>query len=52
MMYSLSRVMMLCPSDTNKKTKALTLVSAFVFWWAFGDSNPGPTGYEPGALTN
>ena len=22
------------------------------FWWAFGDSNPGPTGYEPGALTN
>ena len=23
-----------------------------VAWWAFGDSNPGPTGYEPGALTN
>ena len=22
------------------------------FWWAFGDSNPGPSGYEPGALTN
>ena len=21
-------------------------------WWAFRDSNPGPTGYEPGALTN
>ena len=21
-------------------------------WWAFGDSNPGPTGYEPAALTN
>ena len=21
-------------------------------WWAIGDSNPGPTGYEPGALTN
>ena len=20
--------------------------------WAIGDSNPGPTGYEPGALTN
>ena len=20
--------------------------------WAFGDSNPGPTGYEPAALTN
>ena len=22
------------------------------FWWAFRDSNPGPTGYEPVALTN
>ena len=21
-------------------------------WWAFGDSNPGPAGYEPDALTN
>ena len=21
-------------------------------WWTFRDSNPGPTGYEPGALTN
>ena len=23
-----------------------------VSWWAVGDSNPGPTGYEPAALTN
>ena len=23
-----------------------------VFWWANRDSNPGPTGYEPVALTN
>ena len=22
------------------------------FQWTFGDSNPGPTGYEPVALTN
>ena len=22
------------------------------FWWAIRDSNPGPTGYEPVALTN
>ena len=22
------------------------------FWWVFRDSNPGPTGYEPGAPTN
>ena len=21
-------------------------------WWALGDSNPGPIGYEPTALTN
>ena len=21
-------------------------------WWAFRDSNPGPFGYEPSALTN
>ena len=23
-----------------------------VCWWAFRDLNPGPTGYEPAALTN
>ena len=23
-----------------------------VVWWAFRDSNPGPIGYEPTALTN
>ena len=23
-----------------------------LFWWANRDSNPGPTGYEPVALTN
>ena len=21
-------------------------------WWTIRDSNPGPTGYEPAALTN
>ena len=24
----------------------------FNWWWAIRDSNPGPTGYEPVALTN
>ena len=24
----------------------------FRIWWAFRDLNPGPTGYEPAALTN
>ena len=23
-----------------------------VFWWAIRDLNPGPTGYEPAALTD
>ena len=27
-------------------------LSNFSKWWAIRDSNPGPTGYEPGALTN
>ena len=31
----------LCPYRKIKKT-----------WWAIRDSNPGPTGYEPVALTN
>ena len=25
---------------------------SFSYWWIFRDSNPGPTGYEPVALTN
>ena len=24
----------------------------YLLWWAFRDSNPKPTGYEPVALTN
>ena len=33
----------------DKKREAL---KASLFWWAIRDSNPGPTGYEPVALTN
>ena len=29
-----------------------TNVSLPVSWWTIKDSNLGPTGYEPGALTN
>ena len=29
-----------------------TPISLRYKWWAFRDSNPGPTGYEPVALTN
>ena len=36
----------------NKSTyHASRVISAFMKW-AFGDSNPGPSGYEPDALTN
>ena len=34
-----------------KKVAASDLTLAAI-WWAFRDSNPGPTGYEPVALTN
>ena len=30
----------------------LYLLSYTPIWWAFTDSNRGPTGYEPVALTN
>ena len=26
--------------------------AVFAAWWVFGDSNPGPSGYEPDALTS
>ncbi len=37
--------------QANFIDKSTDIVDAF-FWWAIGDSNPGPTGYEPVALTN
>ena len=37
----------------NAKIKQSTIWYSVLFlWWAFGDSNPGPSGYEPDALTN
>ena len=35
---------------TNQLYYRATSLSAK--WWAFRDSNPGPIGYEPTALTN
>ena len=32
----------------TKDIRRCKLVS--IRWWAFRDSNPGPTGYEPAAL--
>ena len=34
------------------KQKRRCDASPLLFWWANRDSNPGPTGYEPVALTN
>ena len=38
----------------KKKAKNGNILAkiAVSFWWAIRDSNPGPTGYEPVALTN
>ena len=37
----------------GKKTEPQFCIKITVqIWWAFRDSNPGPTGYEPVALTN
>ena len=43
------------PRPTVLETAALPAeLNPYVFfdWWAFRDSNPGPSGYEPDALTN
>ena len=34
------------------KNTAGLILRYFCVWWANRDSNPGPTGYEPVALTN
>ena len=34
----------------NKNTHRVRWV--FLFWWASQDLNPGPSGYEPPALTS
>ena len=36
----------------NKKKNTESYVLTVFIWWAFGDLNPGPSGYEPDALTN
>ncbi len=38
--------------DTRFWRPLLYQLSYTPVWWAFGDSNPGPDGYEPSALTN
>jgi hypothetical protein len=37
---------------TNYCSSNQTIYLYFQKWWAFRDSNPGPAGYEPDALTN
>ena len=43
-----------CLFETEIKEKNLkvSINLEVLIWWAFGDSNPGPSGYEPDALTN
>mgnify|MGYP006945373241 CR=1 FL=1 len=39
-------------SAIQKAEKARNLIIQKNKWWTNRDSNPGPTGYEPVALTN
>ena len=36
----------------EKQNTAHFIQSGVSQWWTIRDSNPGPTGYEPVALTN
>ena len=39
--------------ELHNKIKKPSINDGYILsWWAFRDSNPGPTGYEPVALTN
>ena len=40
------------PRHAVLETAALPTELYPYIWWAIRDSNPGPTGYEPVALTN
>ena len=42
----------LTSSVTGWRTNQLYYRAIFILWWAFTDSNRGPIGYEPTALTN
>ncbi len=37
---------------TGRRSNQLSHWAKNDYEWTFGDSNPGPTGYEPVALTN
>ncbi len=55
--FTLMRISYLCYFIKSKITlsvekKKRTPIFGSPFWWAIRDSNPGPTGYEPVALTN
>ena len=39
-------------TETKEKNLKVDRNLEVLIWWAFRDSNPGPTGYEPVALTN
>ena len=34
------------------ENKLLEKLFQNIIWWVLGDSNPGPLGYEPSALTS
>ena len=42
----------ICVVSRQKKKSGYSIKIVTLIWWTFRDSNPGPTGYEPVALTN
>ena len=40
------------PTELYPYIQVSTADATSLKWWAFRDLNPGPTGYEPVALTN
>ena len=50
--YSLPNRFESLPVNVFTQKKNRYNMYLFFFWWTVRDSNPGPTGYEPVALTN
>ena len=39
-------------SEEERRKNGRHFAVSAIFWWTIRDLNPGPTGYEPAALTN
>ena len=51
-MYQVRKHFSSRPGKTGKQERIMVNFCVYHSKWILGDSNPGPTGYEPVALTN